>query len=236
MINRDNILKLEIRQKIYDFIYKNPGLNIKEISMRMDITRSAIRHHLKYLIKSKLVNSNSDGKTNRFYACGQLGKKDKELLGILRQKVPFKIIMYLLYPGFCSRDELAKDINLRPSTIHYHIKKLLDLDVIKPIEVRDGKFIASQYRNKPLIFKKPVGTEKFYMWKNPEILEDVCRLLINHKDSMADPSIIDAYKDIVEEWTQMWKYSKPKKFFNGNSTIDNFIDMLDEIFPFPYHF
>lgn len=234
MITRDNILKLEIRRKIYDFIDKNPGLNISEISRKMNITRSALRHHLKYLMRLNLIIVKIDMKNKRLYACGQLGTKDQKLLSLLRQGTTFKIIMHLFYPGFCSRDEIAKDLNLRPSTIYFHIKKLLDLDVIKVIEVRDGKFIASYYKSKPFIFKKPIGTEKFYMWKNSEIMIDVYRLLITHKDSMAEPSIIDAYEDFCEEWNQMWKSGRPKNIFNANSAIDNLIDMLDEIFPFPY--
>ena len=156
MISKRNILDLKSRRDIYQFISKNPGLYISEISKRMNISRSALRHHLRYLLKLNLILTKVDKKDKRLYACDQIGVKDKELLSLLRQEVPFKIIMYLFLPGFCSKTELSKELNVHPSTIQFHLKKLLDMGVIKPIEVIDGKFVSYQ-RHKPVVFKKPIG-------------------------------------------------------------------------------
>jgi len=51
MISKKNILKLEIRRKIYDFVDKNPGLHVREISRRMDIPINTLIYHIKYLKK-----------------------------------------------------------------------------------------------------------------------------------------------------------------------------------------
>jgi len=237
MISKRNILDLKSRQDIYQFISENPGLHITEISQRMNIPRSNLRYHLKHLMKLNLINSKVDRKNKRFYICDQISLKDQELLALLRQEVPFKIIMYMLHIGFCSKAELAKELEVYPSIIDFHFKKLLDMGVIEPVEVKNGKFI-SFYKHKPVFFIKPVGREKFYMWKNPEIVGNIYRLLITHKESMMDPSIIDAYNELIKEWDfgRERGRKKPKKYFSFNKTIDNFINILEEIGHFPFHF
>jgi DNA-binding transcriptional ArsR family regulator len=186
-------------------------------------------------MKFNLIKSKVDRKNKRLYACGQVGIKDQELLVFLRQKVPFRIIMYLLFPGLCSKTELAKDLGVYPSIIDFHLKKLLDADIIKSAEGKNSVFISPIAR-KSVFLKKPVGREIFYVFKNREILEDVHRLLITYKNSMMDPSIVNAYYEFVEEWNHLCRYKKPKKYFCFNSTIDNFINILEEILYFPFHF
>ena len=237
MISKKNILDLKPRRDIYQFISDNPGLHITEINQRMNISRSALRHHLRYLIKFNLIKCKVERKNKRLYACNLLSTKDQELLGLLRQELPFKIIMYLLHLGYCSKTELAKDLEVYPSTIHFHIKKLLDMDIIEPVEVKDGKFV-SYNKHKPVIFIKPVGREKIYKWKNSEIVVDIYKLLITHKKSMIDPNIIDTYIELTKKWDygRVIGRKKPKRYLSFNSTIDNIIEIMEEIGHFPFHF
>jgi DNA-binding transcriptional ArsR family regulator len=143
--------------------------------------------------------------------------------------------MYLLFPGYCSKTELAKDLKLHPTTIDFHIRKLLDADIIKPIEVKNGRFLSHQ-ASKPIVFKKPLGREVFYTWKNSMTLGEVYRILITHKESMMDSYIIDVYNDFKEEGYHVFDKFKPKKFCSFDSTVDNYIKILEEIFPFPYNY
>ena len=235
MISKRNILNLKSRRDIYQFISENPGLHINEISKRINMPRSTLTHHLRYLRKLNLINVKADGSLKRFYICDRVGIKDQELLGLLRQRTTFKIIMYLFYPGVCSKAELAKDLKLHPSTVDPHIKKLLDTGIIRPAEVKDGGFVSHR-EHKPIIFKKPVGREIFYVLKDRETVVDIYRLLITHKESMIDASIIDTYNEFTEEWDRVCEGKRPKKRFGFNSTVDNFVDILEEIFHFPYHF
>jgi len=235
MISKRNILNLKSRHDVYHFISRNPGLHINEISKRTNMPRSTLRHHLRYLMKSNLINSKFDRNHRRFYTCELKGIKDKEILGLLRQKIPFKIIMYLLFPGFFSKTELAKELKLHPTTIDFHIKKLLEADIIRPVELKNGWFISSN-KHKPFVFKKPNGREKFYTWKNSIMFADTYRILIIHKESMMDPDIIDTYNIFKEEWYHIFDKFKPKKFCSFDSTVDNYIKILEEIFPFPYNY
>ena len=57
-----NILELETRRKIYDFIQKFPGLHVREISRRLEIPFSTLQYHLRFLEKRELVKAKDDGK------------------------------------------------------------------------------------------------------------------------------------------------------------------------------
>ena len=251
MISKRSILDLKSRRDIYQFISENPGLHISEISKRINIPRSTLIHHLRHLVKLNLISIKADGGLKRFYTCHLFGIKDKELLSLIRKEVPFRIIMYLFFPGLCSKTELAIDLKLSSPTIDFHIKKLLDAGIIKPAEGKNGIFTVagiikpaegkhgsfiSPQKHKQIVLKKPSGREIFYNFKNREIADDIYRLIITHKDSMMDSSIIDAFNEFVEEWNNLHDRKRPKKLFTFNSTVDNFINILEEIFHFPYHF
>jgi DNA-binding transcriptional ArsR family regulator len=231
MISRDNILDIKPRRDIYQFISKYPGLHASEITQRMNISRSALRHHLKYLMKLNLITYRFDRKNKRLYVCDQMGIKDQELLGILRQEVPFKIVIYLLFPGYCSKKELAKELKVYPSTIHFHLKKLLDLGVIRPMERKDGKLV-SYHEDKKILGKKPVKREIFYMWNNQQMKEDIYRLLITHKKSLFDPSIIDSYYIMVKETDPKIQL---KHIISFNAMVDNVLEGLERVGIYPYY-
>lgn len=230
MISKKNILDLKSRQEIYQLISKNPGLKVHEISKKLSISRSTVRYHLNYLNKMSII----DNRDNRFYVSEVVGVRDKEIINLLRQEIPFNIIMNLFFPGFCSELELAKELEVHPSTIHFHIKKLLDIGLIKPAERKDGGFI-SFLSNNSIVYKTKVGREIFYTWNN-KMVRDVYGLLITHKESMVDPNIIDEYIEFCNQFKRIFKFSKYQRYFVLNSSIDNIIKILEEIIPFPYHF
>ena len=58
-------------------------------------------------------------------------KKDKEVLNIFRRNVPRKIIRFLaLYPD-SSQKKISECLKKHPTTISFHLKKLIDLDVVE---------------------------------------------------------------------------------------------------------
>jgi len=235
IVSKTNILNLKIRQEIYQLIKEKPGLNISKISSIINIPRSTLNYHLNYLKRLNLIDEKVDRKNKRYYASGKICKKDKDILCLLRQEIPFKITMYLLFPNFCSKTEIARELKIHPTTVQFHIKKLLDLDIIKPVEIKNGKFTAYE-SYKRTVYKKLKGREILYTWRDSEIKGDVFRVLISHKNSLSDPSIIDAYDEFCKEWNQMPEHKKAKEILSFNSAIDNILELLREIGLFPYNF
>jgi len=236
MISKKNILDLKPRRDVYQFISKNPGMSITDISKKMKISRSTLRHHLRHLIKSNLINEKVDRKNKRLFVSGLIGARDKELLKLLRQRIPFRIIMYLFCPGFCSITEIARDSKVSPRIIHFHIKKLIDMELIKPIEVKDGSFVTF-HKAKPILSKKPVGREILYMWKDVEYAKEIYRLLITYQDSTFKPSVIDDYNDFDEGYNRLIGWNYDKKNLCYDKVVDNIIKIVtEEICYFPFHF
>ena len=99
MITKDDIFKLQTRRKIYDFINKYPGLHLREISRRSNIPLGSLRYYIKSLDKYGLIVIKTDHKFKRYYVNQTVGEKDKELLNILRQDIPLRVILMLLTPG-----------------------------------------------------------------------------------------------------------------------------------------
>ena len=230
-MSKNKILDIKTRRDAYQYISKNPGLNTNELSQKMNIPRSTLVYHLRCLMKLNLIQLKVEKRDKRLYASDQIGVRDKELLSLLRQKIPFRIIMYLMFPGYCSINELAKDLGVKPSTIHFHLKKLLDIGVIQPMAAKNGEFLSYQ-DFKLIVCKKPVRREIFYMWMSIQMKKDVYRLLITHKKSLLDPKVIDSYKTFVRDAA---KFKELKKVPSFNTMVDNVLKCADEIFPFPYH-
>ena len=235
LMNKTNILNLKIRQDIYQLILKKPGLNIRDLSEKVNIPRSTLNYHLNYLKRLNLIDEKIDRKNKRYYATGNVCRQDKDILCLLRQEVPFKIMMYLLFPNFCSKAEIAREFKLHPTTVDFHIKKFLDIGLIKPVYAKNGKFTTFQ-NHKPTVYKKLIGREVVYTWKDSETIGEVFRVLISHRDSLSDPSIIDAYDEYCKEWNKLLGYKKSDQIFSFDSALDNFLDILKEICFFPYQF
>ena len=232
MISKEKIMDIKTRREIYQYISKNPGLHTYELSKKLDMPRSTLRYHLKCLKKLNLIQLSAEKKDKRLYTSDQIGIRDKELLGLLRQKIPFRILMYLMFPGYCSKSELSRELGVFPSTIHFHLNKLLELGVIQPMVEKDGEFISYQ-DFKLIVCKKPVKREIFYMWKSVQMKKDVYRLLITFKKSFLDPSIINSYEIMCREPE---KAKDLKKILSINGIVDNILEYIDEVCFMPYRF
>jgi len=92
---REQILKNEKRHNIYNFILRNPGLHLRELSRNLKIPIATLNYHLRYLEKQGLIEKKSTGRFSRYYTVNQISKIDKKILGVLRRKLPRDIILYV---------------------------------------------------------------------------------------------------------------------------------------------
>ncbi|UCH71932.1 MAG: winged helix-turn-helix transcriptional regulator [Thermoplasmatales archaeon] len=223
----ENILELENRRQIYNFILKNPGIHMRELSRRMNIPYGTLKYHLTYLKKRELCVEKSDGAYLRYYVAKKLGKKHKEILNALRKEVPRKIILFILYSICASQAELSKDLEKYPSTIAFHLKKLQDMNIIEPAITGDG--VIYRRHNPVEIERFPISNEKIYTLKNPKIVYD---LVIMNKDSFYDDVSISA----IVYWMMQYKRKKmPKRIGTPAAVVDSVYETLFDVFPHPYH-
>jgi len=175
-------LDLEIKRKIYNIIKKNPGLHESKIAEMLDISWELVYYHINYLEKNNLITVTKEKGYNRCFTEGEIGVKDRKTLSIIRQKIPLAIIHYLLARPYSKFKEISDNIDVLPTTIAYHLKKLVKADVVE-FEL--------------------VKSRKRYLVKDSKY---IIQLLIRYKPQ----SLIDDYEDMWKDFS--WSKDLFKKF------------------------
>ena len=124
-------LELDSRRRIYEFIKNNPGTHMREIQRRLEMPIGVLKFHIQYLVKHEIITEKPDRYYKRYYLTGTLGSLDKEALGALRQQYPRWIILFLLDNPGAKHKELLAQFKLKPSTLSFYLKSLIDKHVVQ---------------------------------------------------------------------------------------------------------
>lgn len=122
--------ELVTQQRIYNMIIQHPGLYLSQIAQLCKINIPLLLYHLRVLQKHNLISMVKEKGFTRCYVKGELGVEEKKLLSILRQDIPLRIVIYLLKHPSARHKELLKLFDIAKSTLSYHIKKLIDNEII----------------------------------------------------------------------------------------------------------
>ena len=228
MINDKNILDFEQRQKIYNYISKNPGIHKIEIARKLNIPYTTLSYHLKYLLKLDLIENKFDGKYKRFYSIENMGAEEKKIISLLRKKVTCKIILYLLFSISFSQIELSKELNLHPSTVSFHLQKMIDLDIIEKASIENG---CVNPNINYYINRKPVGREIIYRRKNQKVINIIFKVLIKYKSNLPNKKIIDSYLHYLSEVDSI---KVPKKIRSVDDQFNSLLDSVQTLFSPPF--
>src|SRR3989338_1169263 len=165
-------LELGARRKIYDAVREFAGCHFREIERKSGLSTGSVKYHLDYLAKKDLISHEKEGNNIRYFP-RDFSSKNRKLMGLLRQKSIRKILLFILAHNNCNHEQIVKFVNLSPSTVSWHLKKL-----------EDDKIIG--------FIKK--GRKTFY-----NILidkEEIIKLLITYRESFLN-SMIDK---VIEMW------------------------------------
>jgi len=232
MKSRKDILDYEKRKKIYELILKNPGLHLRELSRILDIPMGSLRFHLNSLKKHDLITTKKIGRFKRYYAIYMVSNKDKEILNLLRQEIPRRIIILLLTagPGDIYKDkETQKKAYLKKSTFTFTYSKKELIELTKYWNGIYANFFHLHRHRTTVAFhlKKllaadiieqvKIGRVTKYKLKDEDIIMEY---LLKYKDALSTKSI-DVYLDWCED-----------SFSDNLQKIEN---VIFEIFPHPYY-
>ena len=127
----NEVLELETRRKIYDLVAKNPGLHLSKVAELLKMRVSLVEYHLIYLEKYQLIYSAKESGYIRYYVKGEIATKDKKILSLMRQEIPLKIALLLLKHANLQHKEILREMGVAPSTLSYHLKKLVKHEIIE---------------------------------------------------------------------------------------------------------
>ena len=97
---------------------------MREISRKLNIPLNSINYHIHCLKKQEILVGQSIVRYVRFYISKKISENDKKIFNILRQEVPFQIVIFLLTCPNSSQIDISKKLKKHTSTIAYHINKL----------------------------------------------------------------------------------------------------------------
>ena len=226
---RDDLLKIKMRSIIYRFILENPGLHFRELGRRLNIPRSTLGYHLNYLKKQGLTITKKDYKYSRYFISEDISKSEKTILSIIRAEAARDVLLYIWIMVVASRTEIAKELDKHPTTVEFHLKRLLECGVIEPAPAVDG-IIYTSSKNVPIIKRKKSKNEIFYRLTVPKIE----RIIIMYYEK-------GYYNDIIAEAIftfihDVMPLNRPvKRISTYKETMEIFEKNIFEIFPHPYY-
>jgi DNA-binding MarR family transcriptional regulator len=223
----EELTKLGPRRNIYQYVLNYPGLHLRQLARDLGMSYSTIKYHLDYLIKNDLIVQKTESKYLRYYVKDKVGTDEKTLILLLRKKVSREMLVLFLFHLCASQSELSKRIGVHPTTIEYHLKKLLEADIIEHAPIKDG--LIPFHEHPRFLKRKPEGNEVIFRLKNPRFIYNS---LIKYKKSLSDSKLIE---EIIELFDWAISGEQPEIVLSSKYFDDNFIDTFYDIFPHPYH-
>ena len=130
---KKNTLDLPIRRKIYRIVKRYAGCHFREIERKSGLSTGLVKYHLDYLTRYDIIRQEKIGNNVRYFT-KNLSEEEKKILSLLRTKSYRGIIICLVSNGESSHKKISDFTGLSPSTVSWHIKKLLREGVINSSE------------------------------------------------------------------------------------------------------
>lgn len=223
----NTILELKRRREIYEFISKNSGLHMRDISRKMNIPFTTLQYHLNYLEKKELIISKDDGKYIRYFISFEIGEKEKRILNSLRKTTVLHIILWFFIAQQCSQKDFSRFLEKHPATIGFHLRNMLHAGIIKQVSINNGIIYKDTLPN--IIERPQVSSEKIYVLQDPWMIYN---MLLKHKDDLSDKEIVAG---IIEYIEMHISDGIPKQIQNREETIDSVVKTFFKLF-FPPSF
>lgn len=148
----DGPLELETRRDIYALVRSVPGLHMRDIQRRLELSIALAEYHLRYLEEAGMLVSVEEGGYRRYYPATAvdggpgIGARDRRVLSVLRQPVALRIALYLLTVESSTLSEVAAALERSPSGLSFHLKKLVRHGIVRRLERTEGRGYAIEDR------------------------------------------------------------------------------------------
>jgi predicted transcriptional regulator len=135
------ILSVASRRRIFECVTTHPGAHLRDVARRCTMPLGTSLYHLDYLESAGLIVSRRDGRYKRYFASNAVGRREKEVLSLLRHDAPRRLVEALLARGASTQRELCDAVGVSRSTVSFHLNRL----VVDQVVVRTPRRPESTY-------------------------------------------------------------------------------------------
>ena len=179
----------ELQQKLLLSIDENPGIRYRELLRLINSSNGVLSYHINRLEKMDLVIVERRAKMTRFFP----RNISNEIMGVmrfLRNQTSYQIIKLLYDRGPTSQPEIINYTGKAASTISWHMKKLLDDNIVC---IKDKNIIYD--RNTDVVLKSQHKKLNLYDLLNRNAVNGLIYKTNNFIDST-----INNYSDIMDSF------------------------------------
>ncbi len=149
-----------IRKDIYEFIQENPGEHFSAIMRHFNISPSSATHHLQVLEYLGFVSAYKYEKYKRFYlknhpaeqgmpaSCG-IPPKEKHVISLMKNRTTRHFVGYVLTNPHANQKEIATILQIHPSTVSWHARRLVRGEILS--QIREGKDVFYRVRHPDMV-------------------------------------------------------------------------------------
>lgn len=177
----------KLQQKLLVCIDENPGIRYRELLRLINFSNGVLSYHVNKLEKLDLVNVERKTRITRFFP-RNISNEIMGILGNLRNQTSYEIIKLVYESGPISQRGIVKYTRKASSTISWHMKKLLDCNIIC-IKNRDFNYDENIASGSKIQYKKV----KLYDLLNRNLVND----LIYNTNKYID-NVVNNYSEMID--------------------------------------
>jgi predicted transcriptional regulator len=118
------------RNRILRLLERDPGLHLRELPRRLDLSLNAVRYHLDVLAREDAVTAHRTGRFERWFPSRTFSPEDRTTISALRVRGERAILEQLLRLGPCRFVDLESRAGQSPATLTRYLNQLTMDDLV----------------------------------------------------------------------------------------------------------
>lgn len=130
-IAKSDLLENKLRADIFELIKANPGINVSEVSRRLDVAWGTATHHLQKLRQERLVAIRVVSHQKCYFQNGgSYTPQEMDVVSATKNDTARRIASFLVANGATNHGDLAVSLGLSPALVSFHLHKLVEAGVV----------------------------------------------------------------------------------------------------------
>jgi len=131
-ITRNALFDNKVRADIFELIQAQPGVNVSEISRRLDVAWGTATHHLQKLRDERMVSIRTVGHQKCYFPNGgTYTPREMEVMSVTKNTTAKRIAEFVARTGPTAHADVATGLGLSPALVSFHARKLVEAGVVE---------------------------------------------------------------------------------------------------------